>query len=200
MEPVRSIYTDQLCMFYDGTTVWVNIPSGPLDIYTGDPSLYGSDSYSSTLTTYVTGLGKDGYGVDCYSIHVAIAYDNSTTLYGFCNVNIDSTKCLSDSSGVLSFGYCFDTSHRCHVLLNNETGYVAMFSTYGQSGTISATYYQLVIPSGGVIKQFANGYYLTTNGAGALFLYSVQNGGTLVSELTTDTYDPDASLAFFGLV
>jgi hypothetical protein len=42
---------------------------------------------------------------------------------------------------------------------------------------VSPTFVQLAIPSGGEIKQFANGYYIATDGSSNMFLYNINNNG-----------------------
>lgn len=141
------------------------------------------------LCAYGVGLGKDAIGNPKFYFRSWAGH----------TVTVDSDKCEVDGTlGVQCFGFGYDPlAYVLHILINKTTGTVAHMT--GQWTGISG-YYNLYIPPGGEIKQFANMYYICSDGNGALFLYSIVAGGTLLTELTPGSYDPDLPAVFMGLV
>jgi hypothetical protein len=149
----------------------------------GSPTLLYVHLASANNYIMWHGLGKDELGVDNFRIRYTQPPYSGDAF-------IDSTKCIVDSTGVKCFGAWLDPNTSfLYVLLNPTTG--CMYS--------EGDYYNLVMPSGGEIKQFAASCYIATDTLGAMFLYSIEAGGTLIGELS-GTYDPSISLEFMGVV
>jgi hypothetical protein len=110
---------------------------------------------------------------------------------------LDSTKCTVINNTVQCYGI-YST------LIPGQYGYTAkvyfLLSTSGIMGAYGVSneivYYQLTVPAGGVIRQFMRGYYIATDATNKVFLYSINNNGTLIQELL-GTYDPTLSLELF---
>jgi hypothetical protein len=112
---------------------------------------------------------------------------------------LDSTKCTIVDSAVQCYGMYstlipgqYGYTPKVYFLLTTS----GIMGAYGISNEI--VYYQLTVPAGGVIRQFMRGYYIATDVTNKVFLYSINNNGTLIQELL-GTYDPTLSLELFHI-
>jgi hypothetical protein len=178
-----------------------NITNHP-EALTALPTMFFTDDYH-----YKVGLGKYLSGAPNFTFVNSTLYNNGNAYV----YSVDAQYCKIIDNSVQCYGFYDDNATGdWHILLDNINGYVChKYTIYigeieGQPGddwvqTAFETI-QLAIPSGGEIKQFANGYYIASDSGSGLFLYSINNGGTLIDELSYGTYNPDLPLEFFNVV
>lgn len=150
-------------------------------------------SGTSPFNNYsITGLGITYLSAPNLYITRDKPYSSSLTATSWA---LNVAMCDVVDNSVQSYGV-WDSANHVYVLLSKTVGTMAAL----QIDSTTVTYSQLVIPSGGEIKQFANGYYLCTDGSANLYLYSINNGGELVTQLDPSTYDDSLSLELFELI
>jgi len=154
------------------------------------PTLLICETYGTTVDRRIYGLGKDS----------VTSQPNLSIKNGVWTANVNVAYVKTSSNSCLNYGYSI-IGGTLYVLLNDSTGALAKIDNIDTSNqVISPTYSYLTIPSGGVIKQLSKGYYLCTNAADDLFLYSINNGGEFVCQLDRDTYDEDTAIEFFDVI
>lgn len=142
-----------------------------------------------TETAYVAGLGTLSDGNPNLEFITGL-YTSAGSQGHPINVNY----CDFDGNSVLSYGVSVVGDY-AYALLKRDGTAVKLGITSGTTEYVTYT-----VPAGGEIKHFDAGYYITTDGAANLFLYSINNGGELVTQLTPGTFNADLPLEFFSLV
>lgn len=161
-----------------------------------------TDGFASTVIgsrwNYAVQLGNDGSGdlntfiTVRYFMYPSVGTISEGQLYTK-SLNFSHLEVVNNS--VACYGGCFtgDDQDYLYTLLKRD-------GTFALTSQFSDTVYgRFNIPSGGEIKQFMNGYYLATDGGGSLYLYSINNGGELITALTGE-FNTSLPLAFLDVV
>ena len=178
-----------------------------LDGYSGHymitEKVYPLGVFSLFENAFIAGLGCMLPGSPYFYLHIG-SYSLLSDIYV---IPVQPSGCIVNSQNeVLSFGatavlqkWTGDRLHELkgsiYVLLNNETGVAFEF----QLPNRTSRYISFIIPAGGKIKQFADGFYIASNSAGEHFLYSINNNGTLIDQLDIGTCNIDNPLEILAV-
>ena len=142
------------------------------------------------------GLGKNTSNLPYYYIdrrtHVSPSVSGSAASAPVGSYALDVSKCVVVSNSVQCYGV-YATSISLYALLNPTGIMVAIVN-----GAAPA-YYQLTVPAGGTIRQFLNGYYIATDASNNVFIYSINNNGTLITQLLGG-YNPTTTIELLAIL
>lgn len=198
----RSIVSGRYNDFF---TTYIRLNSGAGNTFKIVENAYPMNVFSLFENVFVAGLGCSYGGAPYFYIHIGTYTDASDMTI----VPVNEAACIVNAYyEVSAFGaastvtknstnskYFADLSGYIYVLLNNVTGVALEFKAPNKTWK----YVTFTIPSGGKIKQFADGFYVASNSLGEHFLYSINNNGTLIDKLDIGTCNIDNPLEIFAV-
>lgn len=153
-------------------------------------------------TILAGGTTADGVARNVVSFYThAVGYNNT---FSPKTASLDFSKCTITGNEVVIQGIASSIApnfSEIFVLLTVD-GVCAAFDRLdvvtSNEIVTPTTYVQLTVPVGGEIKYFGRqGYYIASDVADDLFLYSITNNGTLITQLTPGSFDITKHIELF---
>lgn len=184
---ISDVYSSNFCVQAPNSTLvslWADQTGNAFSIGYNLPNAY-----------YWHGLGKTAVNLPYYYIacttHTGPPTQGQHSVANTITYPLDVSKCVVVSNSVQCYG-SYTTGASIYALLNPNGIMVAIVNGV-------TAYYQLTVPAGGTIRQFLNGYYLATDASNNVFLYSINNNGTLITQLLGG-YNPTTTIELLAIL